>query len=279
MAITVPYEEISSPDNSPLETKTRTTFDATRTFKVAWSDRLTFAEGMLGNLVQFDPPEVYPHFVGAYAQEVSMQPWPGAKCTSASGATDTTYDFAKVVVLYGMGAMFQVSNADNEPETGVDGGSKLRYTERFEDRAEFITFPHQELFWDSAGTATPITDIEAPGVIIPMMDWVLSYEGLDKVPASFDDYLGKLNNATHTSFNRKTVFAAETLLCMPISIEMMVTATGQVKWRMTKRFSYRRETWNKFPKRGETTMQKIYKAGGGGQYKPYATADFTKLVP
>ena len=75
----------------------------------------------------------------------------------------------------------------------------------------------------------------------------------------------------------RRTFPAETLLYNPPRLERDITTEGARAWRVTYRFTYRPEGWNKFPRRGYDTMETVYKAGGAA-LEVYDTGDFTELI-
>ena len=266
-SITVDYEEV---DGSPVEALADRGFEATRTLECAFADRLTLAQELRGGLRLvgeewvYTPPQPYPHYPAARAQDVRIEPF-GA--TVAGGDPHAiAYSLARLSVVYRV------------PDHGETGPEALA-SESLEPVVEFLTMPHEKLYWDAGGSQM-LCESEAPGRLLRMVDWVYIRYKLITIPPGTLELVGKVNNVELVSTTLGLVFPPQTLLYNPPQLEREVTTDGVKTWKVTYRLTYRPETWNKFPRGGSEVMQTIYKADGGGfsPFQPYEPADFSPIM-
>ena len=267
--ITVAYEEVSG---SPVETFTDRGFEAARILECAFADRMTLAgqlrggNRLMGGVSVYTRPQRYPHYQAAVVDEVRVEPF-GATVAGDS-ALATAYELARLSVTYRV------------PEYGWAGlAEQTLVSESLEPVVEFLTLPHEQFYWDEQASE-PLSESEAPGKLVRMLDWVYTCHQALAVPAATLSLVGKVNDVEITSVTLGVSFPAQTLLYNPPHLEREITTEGAKAWRLTYRFTYRPETWNKFPRRGRGSMQTIYVKDGGGSaaFLPYEPADFSAIM-
>lgn len=270
LPVTIDHEELAG---SPQEIGSETDFKARRSLKCAWADRLTLYDQMLtGYLINAGgtPPLItrigqqYPDWPGVYAVRCSIEPFASDVQAADAQGRIAKYAHARLSVDY-------------EPRNfaygvGTDAGQIGE--ESVETVAEFLTAPHQRLFWDTSGLpAAGLNENEAPGKIIRSLIWVYTYRQVLDVPAGWRTYVGYTNLSAVTSTSTGLVFAADTLLYEGVRLGRVVTQGAQQAWTAQLRFTHRPETWNKWYKRGTDTISNVYKADGS-RYLPYPSVDF-----
>ncbi len=286
--ITITHEEL---DGSPISSTDENGSLATRLLKCAWDDKETLEEQILGGR-RWEPTEGAP-FPGQQgtltiilaqqnphssatqrAKKVSIKPFAGAINDPASRGTNPKikYEFAQLTVEY------RLANT-----TSTDEGERESTQETLRPSAEFITLPGKQLFWDDSQTEL-LTDEDAPGQLIRMMEWVYSIAPSIRIADETLDLLGKVNDAAIESSEILTTsgpltFAAETLLYNGPSLGRRVVGTSEYSWRTELVFLWRQNGWNKFPHlvSNEIVWQNIYD-GSGNIVKPYVPGDLRPLL-
>lgn len=270
--ITIAYEELNAPEESPAEAFSQEGFRATRFLKCAWADRITLAQELMGTVTSIETdgpgilwvlPHEYDHFDGAYVQGVSMRGFGGI--SGDSTAHTAAYNAAILTVEYSnaSGGIVIDNDSDEVIEEGIEAGG------------QFLTLSEQKLYWDS-GSTERLNPTEAPQYFQGLTDWTYSRKRVRVIPASFITLYGKVNDAQVTSRSTGITYDAETLLYSTFNIRRLITTTGAQAWDLNMRFTHNRQGWNKFRKRANATPQPIY--AGGSVHKPYETGDFTSLV-
>ena len=292
-APTIEYQELAGPNESPVEWfDERGQFNARRFIICDWADRLTLAEQLLtANLVStsatgtFYVGDGYPWFPGVYVKAVpDIRPFRG-KAIQQSGFTHWTA-YAILEVLYGAHPF----NPTGGNSSGEGSASDFQlYEEEISTAAEFLTLPNDQIQWN---TNEPVDNMSAPGRLLPMMEWVISFRraeqadsssndpsDLDGIPNAMMDLIGHVNESTVVSKTLGKTFPAETLLYMGPSARRQVFASDSVRiWDITLRFTYKvLGTWNLFFRSGEAEPQPIKLKADDSTYKPYPLGPFTEL--
>ncbi len=286
--ITVTHEEL---DGSPVSSLDENGSSSTRLLKCAWDDRETLQDQILGSR-RWEPidggpfpgnqgtltitlAQQNPHSTAIQrAMKVGIKPLAGAidDPSSLSTKPKIKYEHAQLTVEY------QLINT-----TTTEEGERESTQETLRPSAEFITLPGKELYWDPTQTEL-LTDEDAPGQLVRLMEWVYSIAPSIRIPDETLDLLGKVNDAELVSSEILTTsgpltFAAETLLYNGPSLGRRVVGTSEYSWRTELVFLWRQNGWNKFPHlvNNEIIWQNIYD-GSGNIVKPYTPADLTPLL-
>lgn len=293
-------------DQSPRETFDEDGFKATMEAICAWRDRVQLAKEFAGNVYQtFDrtvrtDPWTYPY--GMSGQIVPGNPVPlgtppvvmgvevfpleGGKLTaSTSDDRLATYEKAKLLVTFRVPTWKKLLN----PIAQAAGQTNYEYvSEQLEPSAEFLTMPGAKLWWDAAKTL-PVSDEEAPGRIIRMMEWTRTRHRVIKLAPAIFDFAGCTNSKAVESERYGRSFASETLLYRPPRLEPVVMPDGTKCWDIVMTFSYRQEGWNKYWHAGETQPAEAGSPGAvwkpvpifdnaGLQLRQYPLKDFEPLL-
>ncbi len=266
--VTVDHEEV---DGSPVELFTERGFEARRILECAFSDRLKLSQELLGGtrlvgeVYVYTSPQTYPHYSSAVARDVRIEPFGGT--VSGTSSTELEYELARLHVTYAI------------PDHTLGQEGEVLISESLEPAVEFLTLPHEKFYWDDQGTE-PLNASEAPARIVRMIDWIYTRYKMVEIPPATLGLVGKVNSGSLTSITFNLTFPSESLLYNPPQLEREVTTDGTVTWKVTYRFTYRSESWNKFPKRGSETMQTIYREDGGGYsiFRPYELGDFSLIL-
>lgn len=267
--ITVAFEEI---DNSPQESITAEGLVASRLLRCDWGDRFQLARELLGYskdtgfTVTSYRPHRYPAASHLFAQNISIS---GAGASGGSAAGDAAGN-------YNMTWAKADLSVEYLPRTVDDADPRTMVSESVEPNAEFLTLPSKLLYWDAAAKE-PLGADEAPGLVVRMMNWVVTHHNVRSLHADFWELIGHVNDAAVESKTFGFTLAAETLLYQAPSLSREITTDGAQAWRVTVRFSYRPDGWNLFFKAGSTTPVAVYDKNGTQQY-PYTRSDFTNLV-
>jgi len=262
--ITVNYAEI---EGWPKENCRWNGKEATRLLKCAWADRIQLARELVGygQLSGFDiiyhRAHRYAPFkeIGddAIALDVAIAPFAGS-VPDPTSVKDAEYRYAYLTVKYGI------------PDYDLPTEGQTYVTESLEPASEFLTLPHEKLFWQINPTKVPLESTEAPAKIIRMLAWVYTLNDLSSLPNEVYDLPGCVNKNDVYSWSLKRWFAWETLLCSDPSLRR----EGTSKWSATFRFLYRNAGtfanplgWNVFPRPSEANDQ------GQIAYSPVKTED------
>ena len=272
MAITVSYDRVPG---YPQETLSRQEAGAVDQLQCAWADRITLAKELLGYSiggVLYTPHEFDfgdDPIDNIFCKAVDIEPMGGGgRAVSLDGSGNPLK--AILTATYGL---LDYSH----PDEGT-----VYVSESLEPAAEFLTLGEKDLWWDNTQTES-VTTSEVPGMIIRMIDWVYTIHFSAGIPDWVWTHPGTINNANVYSRELDKTFAAETLLCGNPSLSREVTFNGATAWTITARFTYRPETWNKFPHTdttGALAFDTIYdKTTPTGVAKEFYTpADFGSIV-
>lgn len=239
----VSYEEMKG---SPREYVKSGLIEAERKLLVNWEDRLTLCRELLGywsSGVYFPPalyePEGNEILHNIYAYDCTVEP-----IKAPSSSSGYSYEKAIVTVKY---KYQQIEYVDDNPTF---------ITESIEPAAEFLTLTRKGLYFGAGGSAVPLDeDMEAPAMIIRMIDWVYTIHGVLSLGIAYYDLPGKVNNASVYSYALDRSFPAETLLCGNPSAHREITRQGLPLWTVTYRFTYKNmgtlaspKGWNHWPR-------------------------------
>ena len=163
---TVGYEELEGSRQCGSTTRPAGMFTGTMAFKVAWADRHTFRQQVLGGMSNagesqiYRLPLLYPEIDFAAAHEAFIAPLTTSNGTTTAGNLRILdYEFAKITVNFASRASLV---AQNNPQI-------VTVTESLEPSVEFITLPNKKLYWQTGKTGELNID-EAPGAMIRMID-------------------------------------------------------------------------------------------------------------
>lgn len=220
--------------------------EAERKLLVDWEDRLVLCRELLGYWSGgiFYPPALYvpegnePLF-NIYAYDCNVEP-----LVSTPDTAGLSYKKAIVTVKY---KYQQLDYIDDNP---------TYVTESIEPAAEFLTLTRKGLYFGTGASAVPLDeDMEAPAMIIRMVDWVYTIHGALSLGSAFYNLPGKVNNASVYSYALNRTFPAETLLCGNPSASREITRQGFPLWTVTYRFTYKNHGtlaspmgWNYWPR-------------------------------
>lgn len=150
-------------------------------------------------------------------------------------------------------------------------------TESIEPASEFVTVGNTNLQWADGVALEPI---EAPSIIIRMVEWVYTIHNVSSVPSWIWTLPGRINDAIVTSSDFGS-FAKHTLLCGNPSLSRTITERGRSDWNLVARLTYREQTWNKFPRASkdgaEITYEKLYDSSMT-QKRVYLEGDFSDII-
>jgi len=162
-----------------------------------------------------------------------------------------------------------------EAQAGSPEDSDVLVDEDLQPSAEFITLPAEGLRWGSSD-GTEAKDVEAPGKINVMMDWVYTISRTAYISDASYKLLGNVNRAVVTSNSLGWTFAPETLLYSSINLSRQIFAEGPAAWKVTYRFTIKPSGWNLFWRGEENGYQGLYTADQ--QVKPYPDGNFLALT-
>ena len=114
-----------------------------------------------------------------------------------------------------------------------------------------------------------------------MMDWMVQFLGVPKVSSNVGTLIGKVNsNSVPVTIKGWGTFLPETLLYRGSDIDIEYSQDARELYNVAMRFTFRPETWNKFPREtgDKTTWEPIYLSGSSTPYKAYELANFGTVV-
>ena len=277
MAVTVSHTE---KNGSPKEYLRQGLVEAERMLIVNWEDRLVLCRELLGFWSQggvLNPPALYEPegnepLYNIYAYDCSVEPIPTPPDTSG-----ISYKKAIVTVKY------------KYQEQQTIGEDPVYISESIEPAAEFLTLTRKGLYFGTGGSKVPLDeDMEAPAMIIRMIDWVYTIHGVLSLGAAYYDLPGKVNSAGVYSRALDRSFPAETLLCGNPAARREITRQGFPLWTVTYRFTYKNQGtlasakgWNHWPRTdaADSTGIDFERITDGTSNVPiYTLADFSAVV-
>lgn len=156
--------------------------------------------------------------------------------------------------------------------------------ETLETATEFLTMSPKNLFWDAAYTDEPVSDEEAPGLILRNKTWVLtlpfiaSFDTINPFASVFS-FEGTVNEQSHYSPRYGYSFGAGTLLMGHPEVVASVSPWGIEQYAVTLTMAYNPYGWNKFRRGGYGPPQPMYSSVAPHTYEPYTPTDWTDWVP
>lgn len=234
----IPFEELAG---SPRIRIAEGRFTATREFKIAWGDSVSFAVELLGGYQNvggsfvFSEPAIFPGVPQAVCRDVEFDPFPLDKiATNASAAlvgNTNLPPFALVTARYTIPANNnRRQRRKHQPD--VPPGTFLTYSGELS--AEYCTVPARTFRWSADDS--PLADDFGASLLIPTEEIVLMWERVPYELAPWDairDARGKLNDAPF--FNH----AAGTVLFLGAETAFEHQFGGDVLVRLTYRFKVR----------------------------------------
>lgn len=151
------------------------------------------------------------------------------------------------------------------------------YSEELEPTAEFITLDHRWFRWGS-GTGPAVKEEEAPGKLIRGLNFVRTDYKVNSLPPGLLGATGLVNSDVVTSSQLGINFDPETLLCAAPAVSHKYNSLGEHEMTVTKKLTFKAETWNKFFRSETGTWVYMYVAGSGTPYRPYPLYVFNGSV-
>lgn len=261
----ISFEVLTDPERSPKETFTDKGFEATIWYKVPWNDRVRFCQQILGGPAgkALILPARYLGFPPAVATNCDIEPmgkWMGKTLDGQQ-----LWEAAKISVKF----------ATTQWESQQQQVGEVLVSEGIEGAAEFLTLPANGLYWDAAKTQK-LEDAEAPGKLYKTITWNYTLHHVNKIPADMWGWVGTVNSQKLKSLTNDFVWDEETLLFNPPQLRREITANQIRAWEVDLHLTYKKDTWNKFPRKGTTTCSYIY-GSDGSIYKPYTPATWGKV--
>lgn len=171
---------------------------AERKFLIPFTDRLTFAQAIVGT--------AYPNFPQARVTSVDLQPWHDELIPSGT-IVDPALQSAGygtqpclVTVKYGPDFTQKTWPSDFPKPTTIRSGTELRY--RIGGSVLYQVLPDGALAWESAGTDsgsgyTDFVDSPATRMLIPVREIELQWDFVDDPPIeTLDAFMGTVNSTT-----------------------------------------------------------------------------------
>ena len=281
--------QIDEAEGSPTITWERTGFAAVRKLIVSWDIRYDVAREILGggdidgDSYVFHRPHKFPDYEKAIATTVKIAPFVSDVSSTGEGQNDilATYTAALLTVEYST-PTFESAGSSGD-ESGYDPSNPIFVTESFESAAEFLNLPTDDLYWSSAAqTADKVSVQDAPGKLLRMLTWNVTFHHVLSYPDEILDWPGTVNQYTHysPSIGTNKVFAPHTLLCGSPIIRREFSAYGRGAYELELSWTWRctdGATWNQFlAKDGQ--WQPLYK-GDGSTFTMYQEADYRSILP
>lgn len=240
----------------PVERSTDKGFEATVQLRCPWTHRFDLLTDILQNRL------LYPYRTTSNARAKTGGSTPAAGKSSLLDTQALSYDEAIVTIEYA---------TNDEEDDGVDV-----YSESLEPSAEFLTLDPAKFRWGSA-SGTQVEPAEAPGMLIVGFDLLQTNYKLSALPTTIITELGHCNQASITATILGLTFTAEQLLFVTATPSRTVNSDGDFEWTLPKRFSFRKNGWNKFWRASTGTFESIFIAGGS-QYRSYPTSTLLPLT-
>lgn len=231
--------------------------------KCPWEDRYGILNTMLLT------PSEWPYLPGEglYAKTGSIAPFLGEGIKIDGSPSGLDYELALLNVNF---ETFDVPEGEGPGEL---------YSESIEPTAEFLTIPHTGFRWGS-GVGEELKAEEAPGRLEVGLDYVVSWQKVQTIPATALTLIGCVNNANVTSPSLGLTFATGTLLFNPPKISRSVKLGGISYFTMQIRLTYRRNGWNWFWRAESGAFEQIYPEGSGtSPYLNFTPASFAGVLP
>lgn len=153
-------------------------------------------------------------------------------------------------------------------------------SESIEPTAEFLTLDHKWFRWGPIpGSGFPdynvLREEEAPGRLMRGINYVRNdIDVTGPLSSSLTDLVGYCNADTVSWSLLGFTSPPETLLYSPPAINYKYDSTGNIKFNVTKKFTYKPEGWNVYYRAATGNFQPIYIAGTVTPYKSYPPSVF-----
>jgi len=249
----------SEVDGSPQVDVTIEGVTVVRQFKIAWGQRKSFMQDLLG-VKDHDYPE-------ALCNHVKCKRFPGK--VMSSGADYCYYEYALVDAEYSSNTFVSIA-------------------EELAPSAEFLTLDATNFKWGSA-LGADLEPSEAPGKLDMTLDYTVSWKNLTVLNPNLLIAGGHVNVAdvnpsiTINSRLMDIVFEAQTLLMHPPAVTRSWDFVEQVAtYDMTVRFTYRpnfyggvAKGWNWIWRADSGCYEQIWSTKTSAAIKIYETMDFS----
>lgn len=238
-AITVGYEEMTTPQQSPTEELPHEGFTATRILVCDWEDRLTLAKELRGytehsgDTIINHESHRYPHNEQLIAMSVSI----AGMGVVSSPASLMVAEWTKGVLTVQYAVPEWSGSEDNEGPTTL-------VSESIEPAAEFLTVSGKKLYWDASQADLIGEDEEIP-YLIRMAEWVFTMHRMPYVPSGSWTLIGHCNSSGVASKSLNFTFPAETLQFKAPRLSREITTDGYGAWQIEYRMTYNPQGWNK----------------------------------
>ena len=269
--ITVGYEEMTSPQQSPTEDLPHEGFTATRLLICGWEDRLTLAKELRGYTEHSEDTIInheahrYPHNEQLIAMSVSI----AGMGVVSSPASLMVAEWTKAVLTVQYAVPEWSGSEDN------DGPTTLA-SESIEPAGEFLTVSGKSQYWDAAKT-NQIGEDESIGILVRMADWVFTMHRMTHVPSGSWSLIGHCNSSAVNSRSLNFSFPAETLQFKAPRLSREITSDGYGAWQIEYRFTYRPNGWNKKFNKKTSAWATVYDDNGSAVVY-YPKSDFGGFI-
>jgi len=209
----------------------------------------------------------YPRFTAARAMSAGLTGYGKNLAT-----VPLTWTHARISVGYAV-PDYSLSQAGGD-------GEQVIVSESLDAAAEFLTLPHNKLFWTyGGGSATDPINREVPiGRLLRMVNWNYTIHHVLRVTKNVIDLVGSVNSIDVTSPTLGLTFPAETLLYNGPRMSQEITVSGFRARTLEMSYTYRPAGWNKLPRFAGNGDFAIFYDEFGNQVKPYPPADFNLLL-
>jgi len=230
-------------------------FYAERKVKCAWGERydVIYEFGANGG-------QLYPYKPGTGARAVGAGIAPHGAMTGIA-SSEASYEHAIITVVYSTATAVKISDNWITEEIQPSGG--------------LIHLNSNELKW---GDGVGLEPAEAPQLILPSFDYVITYHHLFSVPVQAYRYMGYSNLFMMITSVLNLRFAPESLLYVRPWVRRSFDPGLLNTFQLQYRFSYKYTGWNKFYNVKNGAWEAITN-NAGQERKPYPPIDFSPLVP
>lgn len=263
----IAYEELGG---SPTFNVTREGYTAVQRWRIAWSDVDNLIEEIFPESVSgvYFLPMQFPNKPWLYANSVAIDnKFEGGDQASTWNATSYTNDYtwANVTINY--------STVQWEQQGTDPGGDTTLRTTDVSIGSEFLRMPGYRMQWinDPSGDPVPAAqrdvveeDIDL-GKLIPTLEYSITWHHAASLDlATIIDKIGHVNSTNDVIADADD----ETVLYLGASANRTTTWKGTSTWRITHRFSEKRQThagsvygWNHFWRPGDDEATPAIVAG------------------
>jgi len=272
--ITVPYIEIAD-GNFPRERWTSKGFEADRLFQVAWDDSVQFIADIVGDVVDLGAlggfmvtqGQQYPRFTAARAMSAGVTGYGQNLAT-----VPLTWTHARISVGYAV-PDYSLSQAGGD-------GEQVIVSESLDAAAEFLTLPHQKLWWTYEGgdLSNPIGRDVPIGRLVRLVNWNYTIHHVLRVTDQVVKLVGHVNLAEVKSPTLGLTFEPETLLYNGPRMSQEITVSGFRSRSLEMSYTFRPDGWNKLPRFADNGAFAVFFGADKQEVKPYPPVDFKPLL-